>query len=137
MVRCYEAGLDKEKQATSPSHGHLDMARAHTSMWGRHTDAPDAWSDGWCTLPSSEGLDRRHADGYLVTRSILRRRSRLVRGLSSSLLAPEMAGGSAMDALRERMTRMEEALGEWLGEEALRLHGLNTPWAKSKYRGVC
>ena len=28
-----------------------------------------------------------------------------------------MAGGSAMDALRERMTRMEEALGEWPGEE--------------------
>ncbi|RVW19627.1 hypothetical protein CK203_112377 [Vitis vinifera] len=56
MARCYEAGLDKGKQATSPSHGHLDMARAHTSMWGRHTDAPDAWSDGWCTLPSSEAL---------------------------------------------------------------------------------
>ncbi|RVW19038.1 hypothetical protein CK203_095041 [Vitis vinifera] len=28
-----------------------------------------------------------------------------------------MAGGSAMDVLRERMTRMEEALGEWPGEE--------------------
>ena len=29
------------KQATRPSHGHLDMAWAHTSMWGRHIDAPD------------------------------------------------------------------------------------------------
>ena len=28
-----------------------------------------------------------------------------------------MVGGSAMDALRERMTRMEEALGEWPGEK--------------------
>ena len=28
-----------------------------------------------------------------------------------------MAGGSAMDALQERMTRMEEALGEWPSEE--------------------
>ena len=32
-------------------------------------------------------------------------------------LTPEMAGGSAMDALCERMTRMEEALREWPGEE--------------------
>ena len=28
-----------------------------------------------------------------------------------------MAGGSAMDVLREMMARMEEALGEWLGED--------------------
>ena len=28
-----------------------------------------------------------------------------------------MAGGSAMDALREMMTRMKEALVEWPGEE--------------------
>ena len=28
-----------------------------------------------------------------------------------------MAGGSAMDALRERMTQMEEALGKWPGEK--------------------
>ena len=31
--------------------------------------------------------------------------------------APEMAGGSAMEALRERMTQIEEALGEWPRED--------------------
>ena len=31
--------------------------------------------------------------------------------------APEMAGGSAMEALRERMTQLEEALGEWPRED--------------------
>ena len=80
MARCYEAGLDKGKQATSPSHGHLDMARAHTSVWGRHTNALDAWSAGWCTLPGSESLDQRHADGHPVTRGTLRGRRQLVSG---------------------------------------------------------
>ncbi|RVW34470.1 hypothetical protein CK203_081410 [Vitis vinifera] len=32
-------------------------------------------SNGWCTLPSSEGLDQRHADGHPVTRGTLRGRS--------------------------------------------------------------
>ncbi|RVW20588.1 hypothetical protein CK203_115248 [Vitis vinifera] len=36
-----------------------------------------------------------------------------------------MVGGSAMDALRERMTRMEEALGEWPSEE-----GIVASWAE-------
>ena len=44
------------KQATSPGHGYLDMAWAHKSVWGRHTNAPDTWSVGWCMLPGSEGL---------------------------------------------------------------------------------
>ena len=101
MTRCYEVGPDKGKQATSPSHGHLDMARAHTSVWGRHTDAPDVWSDGWCTLPDSEGLDQRHVDGHPVTRGTLRGRSRLVRGTLQQLgeqdlrrLAVQLASGS-------------------------------------------
>ena len=34
-----------------------------------------------------------------------------------SELALEMTGSSAMDVLRERMTWMEKALGEWPGEE--------------------
>ena len=36
-----------------------------------------------------------------------------------------MAGGSAMDPLLERMTRMEEALGEWPCED-----GIVASWAK-------
>ena len=32
-------------------------------------------------------------------------------------LAPEMVGGSAIDALWEMMTRMEEVLGEWPRED--------------------
>ena len=67
-AQCHDSLLGSWKQATSPSHGHLDMAWAHISVWGRHTDAPDAWSDGWCTLLGSEGLDQRHADGHPVTR---------------------------------------------------------------------
>ena len=39
--------------------------------------------------------------------------------------APEMAGGSAMEALRERMTQIEEALGEWPRED-----GTVASWAK-------
>ena len=31
--------------------------------------------------------------------------------------APEMAGGSAMEALREMMAQMEEMLGEWPRED--------------------
>ena len=81
MARCLEAG----KQATSPSHRHLDMARAHTPVWERLTNAPDTWSDGWCTLPDSEGLDQRHADGHSVTRGTLRRRRQLVRGTLQKL----------------------------------------------------
>ena len=42
-----------------------------------------------------------------------------------SELALEMASGSAMDVLRERMTWMEKALGEWLGEE-----GTMASWAE-------
>ena len=61
------------------------MARAHASVWGRRTDAPDAWSDGWGTLPNSEGLDQRHADGHPVTRGIFRGRSPLVRGTLQQL----------------------------------------------------
>ena len=34
-----------------------------------------------------------------------------------SELTSEMVGGSAMDALREMMTRMEEGLGEWPRED--------------------
>ena len=75
MTRCWEA----RKQATNPSHGHLDMARAHTSVWGRHTNALDAWSAGWCTVPDSEGLDQRHADGHPITRGTLQGRRQLVR----------------------------------------------------------
>ena len=81
MARCWEVG----KQATSLSHGHLDMARAHASVWGRRTDAPDAWLDGWGTLLGSEGLDQRHADGHQVIRDTLRGRSRLVRGTLQKL----------------------------------------------------
>ena len=54
--------------------------RAHTSVWGRRTDAPDAWLAGWCTLLGSEGLDQRHADGHPVTKGALRGRGQLVRG---------------------------------------------------------
>ena len=39
--------------------------------------------------------------------------------------APEMAGGSAMEALRERMTQIEEALGEWPRED-----GTMASWAE-------
>ena len=81
MARCLEAG----KQATSPSHGHLDMAWVHSLVWGRHTDALDAWSNGWSTLPGLEGLDQRHADGHPVTRGALRGRGRLVRGTHQQL----------------------------------------------------
>ena len=42
-----------------------------------------------------------------------------------SELAPEMAGGSAMDALHEKMTQMEEALGEWPSEK-----GTVASWAE-------
>ena len=42
-----------------------------------------------------------------------------------SELALEMAGGSAMDVLRERMTWMEKALGKWPGEE-----GTMASWAE-------
>ncbi|KAL6335411.1 hypothetical protein AAG906_029654 [Vitis piasezkii] len=65
------------KQATRPSHGHLDMARAHTSVWERHTDALDTWSAGWCMLPRSEGLDQRHAGEHPVTRGTLQGRRQL------------------------------------------------------------
>ena len=61
------------------------MARAHASVWGRRTDAPDAWSDGWGTLLDSEGLDQRHADGHPVTRGTLRGRGWLVRGTLQQL----------------------------------------------------
>ena len=37
-----EAEPDKGGKATGPDHGHLDMAWAHSSVWGRHTDA--AWT---------------------------------------------------------------------------------------------
>ncbi|RVW26159.1 Retrovirus-related Pol polyprotein from transposon 297 [Vitis vinifera] len=40
-------------------------------------------------------------------------------------LVPEMAGGSAMEALRERMTQIEEALGEWPHED-----GIVASWAE-------
>ena len=39
--------------------------------------------------------------------------------------APEMAGGSAMEALRERMTQIEDALGEWPRED-----GIVASWAE-------
>ena len=39
--------------------------------------------------------------------------------------APEMAGGSAMEASRERMTQIEEALGEWPRED-----GTVASWAE-------
>ncbi|RVW59333.1 hypothetical protein CK203_091066 [Vitis vinifera] len=39
--------------------------------------------------------------------------------------APEMAGGSAMEALRERMTQIKEALGEWPRED-----GTVASWAE-------
>ena len=42
-----------------------------------------------------------------------------------SELTLEMAGGSVMDVLREMMTRMEEALGEWPGEK-----GTMASWAE-------
>ncbi|KAL6324994.1 hypothetical protein AAG906_019902 [Vitis piasezkii] len=40
--------------------------------------------------------------------------------------APEMAGGSAMEALRERMTQLEEAMGEWPRED-----GTVASWAEN------
>ena len=43
-----------------------------------------------------------------------------------SELALEMAGGSAMDVLRERMTRKLEALGKWPREE-----GTMASWAEN------
>ena len=63
----------------------LFRSRAHTSVWGRRTDAPDAWSDGWGILPGLEGLDQRHVDRHPVIRGTLRGRGRLVRGLTNSL----------------------------------------------------
>ena len=66
--------------ATRSSHGHLDMTWTHTSMWGRHTDAPDTWSVGWCMLPSSEGLHQRHVGRRPVIRGTLRGMRQLVRG---------------------------------------------------------
>ena len=74
MAHCYEVGPDRGSKQQAPRHGHLDMARAHTSVWGRHTDAPDAWLASWYTLPSSEGLNQRHADGHPITRGTLRGR---------------------------------------------------------------
>ena len=85
MARCYEAGLDRGSKQQAPSHGHLDMARAHTSMWRRHTDAPDAWSAGWCTLLGSKDLDQRHVDGHLVKKGTLHGRRQLVRGTLQQL----------------------------------------------------
>ena len=61
------------------------MAWAHTSMWGRHTNAPDTWSTGWCTLSGSEGFDQRHVGGHSVTRGTLRGRRQLVRGIFQQL----------------------------------------------------
>ncbi|KAL6332409.1 hypothetical protein AAG906_004985 [Vitis piasezkii] len=66
---------------TCPGHGHLDMAWAHTSVKGKHTDALDTWLAVVSKCP------------------------------------PEMVGGSVMEALRERIARMEEMLGEWPHED--------------------
>ena len=51
-----------------------------------------------------------------------------------------MAGGSAMEALRERMTQIEEALGEWPREDGTvaslgRAHQGKSPSAE-EYVGV-
>ena len=65
----------------------LDMARAHTLVWGRHTDAPDTWSVGWCMLPRSEGLIK---DTLVSTRSQeapCGERGSLLGGLSNSLVS--------------------------------------------------
>ena len=45
--------------------------------------------------------------------------------------APEMAGGSAIEALRERMTQIEEVLGEWPRED-----GTVASWAEHTRREV-
>ncbi|RVW60187.1 hypothetical protein CK203_088216 [Vitis vinifera] len=116
MAHCYEAGLDKGKQATSPSHGHLDMAQAHTSMplSGWHVQAT-IWVVGgyarqlWAILASC--ITTKLAPTFEFGKF--------------KFLAPEMAGGSAMDALYEKMTQMEEALGEWPSEE-----GIVASWAE-------
>ena len=42
-----------------------------------------------------------------------------------------------MDALCERMTRMEEALGEWQGEEDIVALWAEHTMGESKCRGVC
>ena len=61
------------------------MAWVHTSVWGRHNDALDTWSVGWCMLPSSKGLDQRHVGGHPITRGTLRGRRQLVRGTLQQL----------------------------------------------------
>ncbi|RVW40884.1 RNA-directed DNA polymerase-like [Vitis vinifera] len=71
----------------APCHGHLDMAWAHTSVKGKHTDALDTWL----------------ADFKGVTSGIK--------------VSTRMVGGSVMEALRERIARMEEMLGEWPHED--------------------
>ncbi|KAL6327738.1 hypothetical protein AAG906_024708 [Vitis piasezkii] len=107
-------------EGTGPGHGHLDMAWAHTSAWGRHTDAA-----GTATVQSGSGRLHHHhgkncRPGLLNrTPAALRERERKERrgSLNAWVQAPEMAGGSAMEALRERMTQLEEALGEWPRED--------------------
>ena len=50
MARCCGALIRQRELETYPGHGHLDMAWAHTSVKGKHTDALDTWLAGWCML---------------------------------------------------------------------------------------
>ena len=61
------------------------MTWAHTSVWGRHTDAPDTWSASWYMLSISEGLDQRHVGGHSITRGTLRVGKQLVKGTLQQL----------------------------------------------------
>ncbi|RVW98519.1 Nitrate regulatory gene2 protein [Vitis vinifera] len=53
-----EAEPDKEGKATGPDHGHLDMAWAHSSAWGRHTDT--AWTAIIPAVQSGSGQLHHH-----------------------------------------------------------------------------
>ncbi|RVW58802.1 hypothetical protein CK203_108278 [Vitis vinifera] len=143
-----EAEPDTGRESNRPRPWHLDMAWAHSSVWGRHTDA--AWTAIIPAVQSgSEQLHHhlgRNCKASLLNRTpaALREGERKERKRISECLgckhhplaqgtilylveqAPEMAGGSAMEALRERMTQLEEALGEWPRDD-----GTVTSWAEN------
>ncbi|RVX00463.1 hypothetical protein CK203_037018 [Vitis vinifera] len=101
-------------------HGHLDMAWAHTSVKGKHTDALDTWSTGtkkhlrlkeclylgnYASSSPAAWLCKQFT-GCVVMQAVM-----------AVVCALEMVGGSVMEALRERIARMEEMLGEWPHED--------------------
>ncbi|RVW75511.1 Transposon Tf2-2 polyprotein [Vitis vinifera] len=83
--------LTKEGKATGPDHGHLDMAWAHSSAWGRHTDI--AWTA--IILAVQSGSEQLH--------------HHLGKNCRASLLNRTPA------ALRERERKERKRISECLG----------------------